>query len=156
MAFHTGLTGTIHTCTELSIGTSTDPAAMAQETERPDSGPAAPRLLRHADLRFLPRFAHGETAEIAEVTGTALGTRLGTGFARFRGASIPWTTRYDEVILVLEGALSVTCGGVRFEAGPGDTVWLPAGTALVYESAAALVFYAIWPADWAASGEGAA
>ena len=108
----------------------------------------APKLTKMASLNFVPRFAYGDQAQIAEVSGSGDGTKLGTGLARFRHAAIPWTIQYDEVIHVLEGELTVRTGGEALTAGPRDSIWLPAGTELVYEAADALVFYAIEPADW--------
>jgi len=110
---------------------------------------AAAQLIKCAERAFVPRFSHGDMAGIAEVTGSAHGTRLGTGFARFHKAEIPWTVRYDEVILVLEGQVTVRTDDGAFTAGPQDCIWLPKGTALTYVAEEALVFYAIEPADWA-------
>jgi len=102
--------------------------------------------------RFLPRFAHGDMAQVAEVTGVADGARLGSGFVRMRRAEIPWTLRYDEVLLVLEGQLRVRTPEADLVARPMECLWLPAGTALTYLAETALVFYAIEPAGWAAGG----
>lgn len=104
--------------------------------------------MRLADLTFKPRFAYGDQAIIAETSGEADDTVLGTGFVRLDHASVPWTLQYDEVLLVLEGTLVVRSGGKEFELRPTDSIWLPEGTALVYEAEHALVFYAIHPADW--------
>ena len=114
-----------------------------------DTGKTTPRRNAFGDLTFFPRFAYGDQAEIAEISGTKEGTLLGTGFARFRKASIPWTVRYDEVLLVIEGRVTVRTGDGDLEAGPLDCVWLPKGTELTYLSESALVFYAIHPSDWA-------
>jgi len=35
------------------------------------------------------------------------------------------------------------------EAGMFDTIWLPAGTELTYLAENALVFYSLYPSDWA-------
>lgn len=113
---------------------------------------AKARAVPFASLAFQPRFEHGDQAEVAVVTGPGDGTPLGTGFARFDGASIPWTVRYDEVILVLEGQLTVDTDAGPLAAGPKDCVWLPSGTRLTYASPDALVFYTIHPADWAEAG----
>ena len=109
----------------------------------------APRRVAFGDLRFDPRFEYGDQAQIAEVTGSGDGTVLGTGFARFSKASIPWTVRYDEVLLVIEGEVTLHTAEGAFVAGPKDCIWLPAGTALRYESEDALLFYAIHPSNWA-------
>ena len=103
-------------------------------------------------LEFAPRFAYGEQAGVVEVTGTRDGTALGTGFARFTEAEIPWTVRYDEVVLVLDGHLTIRTADGAIEAGPRDCIWLPKDTALTYIADSALVFYAIHPADWAEGG----
>ena len=110
---------------------------------------ATARRIVFGDLPFRPRFAYGDQAEIAVVTGAEDGTLLGTGFARFHQAAIPWTVRYDEVLLVLDGRVTVETGDAALELGPRDCAWLPKGTELVYRSADALVFYAIHPSNWA-------
>lgn len=108
-----------------------------------------PRHIAFSELPFQPRFAYGEQAEVAVVTGSEDGTPLGSGFARFHQAAIPWTVQYDEVLLVLEGEVKVETASGAFALGPQDCAWLPKGTELVYRSESALVFYAIHPSDWA-------
>ena len=103
-------------------------------------------------LGFLPRFEYGHQAQIAEVTGRAQGTVLGSGFARFSDAKIPCTIKYDEVLLVLEGQVTIETSDGDLVAGPQDCIWLPAGTELTYLSESALVFFAIHPANWAEQG----
>ncbi len=66
------------------------------------------------------------------------------------GGLIPWTIRYDEVLIVLDGRPRIHIGDDVLEAGPRDSIWLPAGTDLVYDGDDALVAYVIHPADWAA------
>ncbi len=107
-----------------------------------------PRTIAFESLSFKPRFAYGEMARIAEVTNDAFGTELGTGFARMVDAEIPWTTQYDEVVLVLEGELEIETPEATLRAGPRDAVWLPARTELTYRAKNALLFYAIHPVDW--------
>ncbi len=113
---------------------------------------APPRRIAFDGVTFAPRFAYGDQAEIAEITGQADGTVLGTGFARFSDASIPWTVRYDEVLIVIEGEVTVRTGDGDLVAGPRDCIWLPAGTELTYQSKSALVFYAVHPSNWAETG----
>lgn len=108
-----------------------------------------PQLIRFADRAFQPRFEFGSEAQIAEVSGTHLDTPLGTGFVRFKNADIPWTVRYDEILLVLEGEVAIQTPARTLKAGPNDCIWLPKDTALRYRSDAALAFYAIHPANWA-------
>ncbi len=112
-----------------------------------------PRCVKFGDLDYVPRFAYGDQAEIAEVCGSGDGTPLGTGFVRLKNAEMPWTIRYDEVLLVLDGEVSIVIGDATIDAGPRDSIWLPAGTELIYRAVDALVFYAIHPVNWA-EGEG--
>ena len=109
---------------------------------------AAPRLVRFEDLDFQPRFEQGEMAQLAEISGSKDGTTLGVGFARMTGARIDWTVQYDEVLIVLSGRLKVHVGASVHDLGPHDSLWLPAGTALTYDSEGAMIAYAIHPADW--------
>ena len=114
-----------------------------------DAAKSLPRVTAFADTDFLPRFAYGDQAQVTVATGVEDGTDLGSGFGRFSGADIPWTVQYDEVLLVLEGELTVETDAGRLTAGPRDCIWLPKGTALRYTADNALVFYAITPANWA-------
>lgn len=107
------------------------------------------RVTRLGELGYQPRFEYPEMAEVAEITGTGDGTVLGTGLVRMKDAEIPWTVRYDEVILVLDGRLEIEIPGETLVAGPLDTIWLPADTPVTYRATDALMFYAIHPADWA-------
>ena len=112
-----------------------------------DTTPA--RVVKLEDLEFSPRFEYGHMAKVTEVVGAQDGSLLGTGFGRFTDAEIPWTVQYDEVLLVLEGEVTVRTKTGDLTAGPRDCVWLPSGTELTYIAKNALVFYAIQPTNWA-------
>ena len=103
------------------------------------------KIIAFDKINFVPRFEHGDVCKIGETVGAAQGTELGTGFARMEGARIPWTTSYDEVLTVIEGALTVHAGGKAHRLGPRDSLWIPNGTELIYEAEHALVHYAIHP-----------
>lgn len=106
------------------------------------------RVMRFDQLRFEPRFAYGEMAQLVEVCGASDGTELCAGWARFTDARIPWTITYDEVLTVIEGEFRLHANGSVHELGPRDSIWLPAGTDLVYESASSLVYFSVHPANW--------
>jgi ethanolamine utilization protein EutQ len=108
----------------------------------------AARLVPFAGLSFVPRAEGGDVAWLAEISGTKEGTELGTGLARLRKARLSWTVRYDEVLIVLEGELTVHVGGEVLVARRHDAVWLPAGSAVIYEAEETLIAYAIHPVDW--------
>jgi ethanolamine utilization protein EutQ len=109
---------------------------------------ACVRVMRFDQLAFAPRFEYGEMADVAGLCGADDGSELGAGWGRFHQARIPWTIRYDEVLTVFDGELRLHIGGEVHLLGPRDSIWLPAGTALVYESDAALVHFAIHPSNW--------
>ncbi len=110
-------------------------------------GKATARLKRFEDLAFIPRFEHGETAQLAEICGAGDGTPLGVGLVRLNGANFEWTVTYDEVLIVLSGQLTVTAKDAVMTAGPHDSIWLPAGTALTYDAEHCMVAYAIHPSS---------
>lgn len=109
---------------------------------------AAARVVPFKGLPFTPRFAYGDQCQLAEVTGEKDGTPLGFGFARMTGANIPWTIHYDEVLLVLSGVLRIRTKAGVLEAGPHESIWLPAGTELIYDAEDCLMAYAVHPVDW--------
>lgn len=108
-----------------------------------------PRLNRFSDLNFQPRFEYGDQAAAAQVCGADDMSELASGFGRLTNARFPWTIKYDEILIVLEGELTVHTADGVFTAGPFDTIWLPEGTELEYEAENALIAYAIHPANWA-------
>ena len=112
---------------------------------------AAPRLMKRSEAKFVPRFEYGDQAQSAHLCGTEDGSKLGAGLVRLTKARIPWTVKYDEIILVLEGTFTVRTKSDVLTAQALDSIWLPAGTELTYESDEALLFYAIHPADWASA-----
>jgi ethanolamine utilization protein EutQ len=113
-----------------------------------NSAKAAVRVERYEDLEYTPRFEYGEMAELAETCGSKDGTKMGTGWCRLEKARIPWTITYDEVLTVFEGSLTLHANGVQHELGEKDSIWLPAGTELIYEAESALLFYAAHPINW--------
>ena len=107
------------------------------------------RVAKFADMAFSPRFEYGDQAAAAPFCGEADGVELGAGWGRMTNARFPWTIKYDEVLLVVEGELTVHLADGPITAGPKDLIFLPAGAELEYEAESALIFYAIHPADWA-------
>lgn len=110
---------------------------------------SAPRVVKPREMTFTPRFAYGDQAQVAVACGPDDGTALGCGYVRMTGAEIPWTIKYDEVVLVLEGKVTIRTADGDLIAEAGESIWLPSGTELTYISNSALLFYAIHPANWA-------
>jgi len=119
---------------------------------------SAVKLVRKAECQFTPyagdpaKPAEG-VAHIARMVGPELSRTMGVGVARFEGISVPWTVLYDEAIVVLEGEFRLRAGDEAFDCKPGDVLWIPENTPIVYETdkgKSATVFYALHPVDWRA------
>ena len=89
---------------------------------------------------------------IATVNG-AVSQRLGGGIGVFENCSIPWTVTYDEILFGIDGTMRVVVADEVHEMGPGDILWLPEGTELIYEAdKKATFFFAVSPAANSPSG----
>lgn len=103
----------------------------------------------HRDIAFSHRGGPPGHAEIGRTVDTSLSDSIGAGFARWEGAEVAWTLLYDEVIFVIEGELIVKVAGESHRVSPGQMLWLPHGTELIY-SGWALFGYALYPGNWKA------
>ena len=112
-------------------------------------GKSPPRVNRFADLNFQPRFEYGDQAAATQVCGAEDMSELASGYGRLTNARFPWKIKYDEILIVLEGELTVHVNGESLTAGQFDSIWLPKGTSVEYEAENALIVYAIHPANWA-------
>ena len=110
---------------------------------------APAQVFKPQDMTFNPRFEYGDQAQVAAVCGVDGSTELGAGYVRMTNARIPWTIKYDEMVLVIEDSFTIHIGDEKLTANAGESIWLPKGTELIYESESALLFYAIHPANWA-------
>ena len=78
--------------------------------------------------------------------------KLGAGIGVFEDCSIPWHITYDEVIYILEGQFTLKVGDKIFKAGPGDVLWVPRNTDIVYIAQERVTFfYSVLPAGNAPS-----
>lgn len=103
----------------------------------------------HRDTAFTHRGGPPGHAEIGRTVDASLSATMGAGFARWEGAEVAWTLLYDEVIFVIEGELLVTAAGETHRVTPGQMLWIPEGTELVY-GGQALFGYALYPGNWKA------
>jgi len=110
---------------------------------------ALPRVMKLKDADYVPRFEYGDQAQVAQLCGADDGSKLGVGLVRISNASIPWTIKYDEFVLVLEGQFTIKTETDVLTASAMESIWLPAGTKLTYVGDNALLLYAIHPTDWA-------
>jgi ethanolamine utilization protein EutQ len=106
------------------------------------------RHFKRSEMKFDTYGGPPGKAGIARLVGPDLSKTMGAGLATFDGCSIEWTVLYDEMIVVIEGLFRLRAGGDVFEGRPGDVIWIPEKTAIVYEGEKSVVCYALYPVDW--------
>jgi len=101
---------------------------MSQTT----SGKGPVLLVDHRTLDFIPRGGPPGSALVARAISNEISPNIGIGFARWEGAEVNWTLLYDEVIFVIEGCFELQANGKLYRVTPGQLLWIPEGTELVY------------------------
>ncbi len=77
-------------------------------------------------------------------------SQMSAGFLVIENSSFEWELTYDEIDYVMEGTLTVTINGKTFTAYPGDVLYVPKGSKVIWGSPdKARVFYTTYPANWA-------
>lgn len=85
----------------------------------------------------------------ADVITDRDGSPMGAGFMRFENGSFPWTLNYDELDYVIEGELEIRVGGESFVGQPGDVLFIPRGTSILFCTRTYAHFlYVTFPANW--------
>ena len=103
------------------------------------------KLFRRSDQDLVPKTSG---AAVQGLVNTAFSKRLGAGIGVFENCEMEWTVTYDEVLFILEGEFKLETKDGTFHAGPGDTLWIPEGTWLIYRATAPVTFfYAVAPVD---------
>ena len=91
----------------------------------------------------------GQKVGLVDVIDSRVGN-LASGFMTFDHSRLPWFLNYDEVDYVIEGEFVLEVEGQVFRAKPGDVVYIPKGSQVVFSSPSfCKVFYATYPANWA-------
>ncbi|GAB6154203.1 cupin domain-containing protein [Desulfosporosinus burensis] len=91
----------------------------------------------------------GQKVGLVDVIDSRVGN-LASGFMTFDHSRLPWFLNYDEVDYVIEGEFVLEVEGQVFRAQPGDVVYIPKGSQVVFSSPTfCKVFYATYPANWA-------
>lgn len=106
---------------------------------------------KYDEIAFGNTVVGDQQTSIARLINTAMGsTTMGAGIERLEKTRLEWTVTYDEVLFIREGELKVVSGGKTHLCRPGDIVWIPNGTTLIYDAPEACeYFYALTPVDWA-------
>jgi ethanolamine utilization protein EutQ len=104
----------------------------------------------------LGRFADAgpdRNVRLADVVTSKDKSPMTAGFMAWSAAdSFPWTLTYDEIDYVLEGVLHITINGKVVEGRPGDVLYIPKGSKILFGTPNRVrIFYVTYPADWAAA-----
>ena len=91
----------------------------------------------------------GQNIRLKDVI-TAREANLAAGFMSFDHSELPWHLTYDEVDYVVEGVFTLQANGRNYTCQPGDVLYIPKDTQVVFGSPATTrVFYVTYPANWA-------
>ena len=102
------------------------------------------KLFRQQDQKFDIEYG----AAVLALVNAGNSPAMGAGIGVFEDCRIEWTVTYDEVLFIHDGKFRLRVGGAVYHAGPGDVLWIPANTPLVYEADAPVTFfYAVYPAS---------
>ena len=67
-----------------------------------------------------------------------------------KGAGFSWTLNYDEIDYVVEGRMEITCEGKTYVADRGDTVFIPKGSSVHWNTPTwTKIYYVTFPSNWA-------
>jgi len=130
-----------------------------RELQHADSGQYCERqvsdsgivLVRGGSVKF-GRFdgAPNQDIGLTDVIGSGDKSSIAAGFMQWEKSSFPWTLNYDEIDVVLEGELHITCEGETSVGKPGDVMLIPKGSSVEFSSPNKVRFvYITYPADWA-------
>ena len=77
-------------------------------------------------------------------------SKMSAGFLVIENSKFDWELTYEEIDYVIEGTLTVEINGKTYTAYPGDVLFVPSGSKVVWGSPdKARLFYATYPANWA-------
>lgn len=77
-------------------------------------------------------------------------SKMSAGFLTIENSRFDWELTYEEIDYVIEGTLTIEINGKTYTAYPGDVVFVPSGSKVVWGSPdKARIFYTTYPANWA-------
>ena len=124
--------------------------------------PGAVTLFEIAKGKELPPFELRDSAgnlvtapeidfRLEDVVTVEHGSTMGVGFMSWIKGGFEWHLTYDEVDILQEGVMEITCEGRVVRAYPGDIVFIPKGSKIRWSTPTwAKVLYVTFPAEWAA------
>ncbi len=94
--------------------------------------------------------APGKNIGLTDVINSADQARMSAGYMSWENAFFPWTLKYDEIDIVLEGELHIRADGKTYVGKPGDVFFIPDGASIEFGTPGSVRFvYVTYPADWA-------
>ncbi len=86
---------------------------------------------------------------IADVITGQDKSSMSAGYMSWEKGFFPWTLNYDEVQVVLEGELHITSQGETVIGKPGDIIFVPKSSSIMFGTPTKVRFvYIAWPANW--------
>tara|TARA_B100000676_G_scaffold240537_1_gene241515 strand:- start:6861 stop:7214 length:354 start_codon:yes stop_codon:yes gene_type:complete len=73
---------------------------------------------------------------------------FGASIGTFENCEMEWTVLYDEYIYILEGHLDLETKDGTFNMTPGDSIWLPNGSWMIYRAEYAKAVIVVHPVNW--------
>jgi ethanolamine utilization protein EutQ (cupin superfamily) len=107
------------------------------------------KLIRGQDRRYENLGGDAGTVLIGRDVFTDISTTLGANQAIFEACALDYTPHYDVYLYVVEGRLTVGAGGIEHVVAPGDAIWIPRETPVIYRAEArTTAFDVYYPVDW--------
>ena len=137
-----------------ACGVCTGPAVIgpsASEAGRTHAGSVVAMDATQLNFGRFPG-APDSIVNIVDVITPRDGSPMGGGYLQWNALSFPWRLTYAEVDVVLEGELHITSGGQTVVGKPGDMLFIPKDTDVIFSSPGHVRFaYVTWPAEWSAT-----
>jgi ethanolamine utilization protein EutQ (cupin superfamily) len=107
------------------------------------------KFVKRAKRKFVKMDVSPGTAKLGRDVDVDISSTMGGGVCEFTNIKMPWTVKYDEYFYGLTGTLTIRVGRKAYHIKPGDGLWLPANTKLVYETKGkATAVYMVYPVNW--------
>jgi ethanolamine utilization protein EutQ len=92
---------------------------------------------------------------LADAVTHSDGSPISAGIMSWRKQdSFPWKLTYDEIDYVIEGRLEITKNGEVYSASPGDIVYIPKGSEIIFGTPSSVkILYVTYPANWSEKTE---
>ena len=126
------------------------PAALPSAAREVDPSGVLVVRGRSVQLGRFPDAGPNKNVQLKDVVTGKDRSPMTAGFMSWaREDSFPWELTYDEVDYVLEGVLHIGVDGRTVEGRPGDVLFIPKGSKIVFGTPSRVkVFYVTYPANW--------